>query len=304
MSGPAVSIIIPSYQSSTTIEACLDAVLAQACEKAFEVIVVDSGTDATASVVRDGYPAVRLLKADQRLDPAMARNWGARQARAPILAFLDSDCVPAARWLDGLCAALEEGRYDAIGGAIRNGNAAPSGASWAGYFCEFREFLPRGIAVDAANVTVGNAAYRREVFERAGGFPEGYFPQEDQVFHARFLAVGGRICFNPAIVVHHTHRSGVGAFLAHQVRIGQANARVVCALGLSGAAIASRRWLATVLLPALATYRFARTVTVCWSEERFLLCRRPDVALLCWLGMFAWGLGFARSSDGGAAAPR
>jgi GT2 family glycosyltransferase len=303
-SAPAVSVVIPSFQSSSTIEACLDALVAQRLGETFEVIVVDSGTDATASLVRDRYPAVRLLKADRRLDPATARNWGAREARAPILAFLDSDCVPAAHWLERLRAALENGRYDAVGGAIRNGGATLTGASWAGYFCEFREFLPRGIAVQAANVTLGNAAYRREVFERAGRFPEGYFPQEDQVFHVRFLAAGGRICFNPEIVVDHTHRSGVRAFLAHQVRIGRANARVVCALGLNGAAIASRRWLATLLLPALASYRFARTVMVCWAEERCLLCRRPDVAILCWLGMIAWGVGFAGFTEAGASARR
>jgi glycosyl transferase family 2 len=191
---------------------------------------------------------------------------------------------------------LEDGTYDAVGGAIRNVEGATS-ASWAGYFCEFREFLPLGAAGDATNLTLGNAAYRRDTFHRAGGFPGGYFPQEDQVFHCRLIAAGARIRFDPSIVVTHAHRSTVTAFLAHQRRIGAANARVVSALGLKGAGIASRGWLAAALLPALATYRFARTVATCWNQERCLMIRRPAIAGLCWLGMFAWGVGFARVKD-------
>jgi len=288
-----VSIVIPSFQSAATIDACLAGVFAQTADGPFEVIVVDSGTDGAADLVLRNAPAARLVQSDVRLDPAAARNWGARQAAGSVLAFIDSDCVPDAEWLQRLCTVLSDGSYDAVGGAIRNAEPSTS-ASWAGYFCEFREFLPRGTATDAMNLTLGNAAYRRETFERVGRFPTGFFPQEDQVFHHRLLAAGGRIRFDPSIVVTHTHRSRVPAFLAHQVRIGAANARVVCALGLTGAAIASRRWLAVVLLPVLATYRFAGTIAACWRLQRYLIVRRPAVVALCWLGMIAWGVGFAR----------
>jgi GT2 family glycosyltransferase len=273
--------------------ACLDAVFRQVEVRAFEIIVADSGTDGTAALIARRYPTVRILKSATRLDPAAARNWGAREARGRVLAFLDSDCIPGDDWLARLSAALEGGTYEAVGGAIRNVEGA-SAAAWAGYFCEFREFLPGGVATDATNLTLGNAAYRRDAFERAGGFPVGYFPQEDQVFHRRLVAIGARIRFDPSIVVAHAHRNTVGAFLAHQRRIGVANARAVNTLAVKGAGIASRRWLATTILPALATYRFARTFARCWAEERCLMIRRPSVAGLCWLGMFAWGLGFAR----------
>src|SRR5258706_596419 len=83
----------------------------------------------------------------------------------------------------------------------------------------------------------GTAAYRRDTFWRAGAFPVGYFPQEDQIFHQRLLAIGARIRFDPSNVVTHAHRTNIGAFLAHQARIGAANARVVRALGLQGKTI-------------------------------------------------------------------
>jgi glycosyltransferase involved in cell wall biosynthesis len=295
--GIRASVIIPSFQSARTIDACLGGIFRQVSAGPFEVIVADSGTDQTAELIAQRYPAARVLKSEKRLDPALARNWGAHEARGPVLAFIDSDCAPGPDWLARLCSALENGSYDAVGGAIRNVEGANS-ASWAGYFCEFREFLPLGAPADATNLTLGNAAYRRAIFQQAGGFPGGYFPQEDQVFHNRLLAAGARILFDPSIVVRHVHRSTVSSFLAHQRRIGAANARVVRTLGLKGAGIASRRWLATALLPGLATYRFGRTIAACWRQEHCLVLRRPSIAGLCWLGMVAWGVGFARPRAG------
>ena len=297
MSGAiAVSVIIPSFQSAGTIEKCLAGVLAQAASRPYEVIVADSGPDGTATLIARRFPAVRVLKSAVRLDPAQARNWGVSESRGAILAFIDSDCVPERDWLARLCAVLEGGTYDAVGGAIDNVEGATA-ASWAGYFCEFREFLPGGAACDRTYLTPGNTAYRRDTFEKAGGFPAGYYPLEDQVFYERLRAVNARIRFDPGIVVRHHHRSNVGAFLAHQRKIGASNALVATRLGAQGAAIASRPWLAAGLLPALATYRFGRTVTACWKQERFLMLRRPLVTGLCWLGMFAWGLGFCSHTD-------
>jgi GT2 family glycosyltransferase len=207
--------------------------------------------------------------------------------------FIDSDCVPERDWLQRLCHAIEDGRCDGVGGAIRPIDGSNS-ASWAGYFCEFREFMPGGLPTDATHLTPGNVAYRRDVFERAGGFPGGFFPLEDQVFYSRLHAAGARMRFDPSIVVTHAHRSEIGTFLAHQRKIGAADSLVARALERRGAWIAARPLVALTLLPALATYRFARTVAACWKHENHLLLRRPSVFGLCWVGMFAWGLGFAR----------
>jgi len=278
-------------------------VLAQDLGDAFEVVVVDSGSDATADIVRREFPAVRLLHSNTRVSAELARNWGAREARASILAFLDSDCIAEPDWLRRLCVTLDQCMNDGIGGAVRPVDRS-NAVAWAGYFCEFREFLPGGAAAEATYLTPNNAAYRRETFLRAGGFADGYFPLEDQVFYRRLRRVGARTRLDPSIVVKHHHRSHISGFLTHQVRIGEANARVVRAIGAQGAWIASHPSAAMALLPALALYRFARTVAACWKAERYLLLRRPDVAGLCWLGMWGWAFGFVRASAGETVVPR
>jgi GT2 family glycosyltransferase len=293
---PICSVIVPSYRSARTIAACLTALLEQELSLAYEVIVVDSSPDETAELVRRHFPQVRLIHLAQQTDPARARNIGAQHARGTVLAFIDADCTAAPDWLARLYSAVIDG-YDAVGGATANGNGETL-ISWAGYMCEFREFLPGGLPGDVQNLSLNNAAYRRSFFEQAGGFPAGYFPQEDQVFHHPLARAGARIRFDPDIVVAHIHRTERAAFLRHQRSIGRANAQVLAQLDLPGAAVARRPWLVALALPALIVLRFARTLAACRNVERKIVLRRPMLAWLCWLGMCWWGVGFLEGAAG------
>lgn len=284
------SVIVPSYRSIDTIAACLESLLCQDFALPYEVIVVDSSPDATATIVRERFPTVRLTHLATQTDPATARNLGAQQANGTVLAFIDSDCTAPTDWLRRLHAVIESG-YAAVGGAITNGNPVNL-VSWAGYMCEFREFLPGGAPRNVGNLTIGNTAYNRESFWAVGGFPAGYFPQEDQIFHSRMVAAGMRIRLDPGITVAHTHRTTLGAYLQHQRRIGRANATVLQHLDLPGAALARRPWLAAATFPVLVPLRFVRTLRACLSVERGLALRRPLLAGLIGLGMLRWGQGF------------
>jgi len=91
---PQVSVIIPTFnRREMTVEA-VRSVLAQR-NASFELIVVDDGsTDGTADAVEEavagaGAP-VSILRTENR-GAAAARNAGAARAKAPLLAFLDSD---------------------------------------------------------------------------------------------------------------------------------------------------------------------------------------------------------------------
>jgi GT2 family glycosyltransferase len=293
---PACSVIVPSYRSARTIAACLTALLAQEFSLRYEVIVVDSSPDETPELVRGHFPQVQLIHMAEQTDPARARNIGAEHAHGEVLAFIDSDCTAAPDWLARLYSVVMEG-YDAVGGATANGNGETL-VSWAGYMCEFREFLPGGLPSDVQNLSLNNAAYRRNFFEQAGGFPGGYFPQEDQVFHYPLARAGARICFDPGIVVSHIHRSERTGFLRHQRSIGRANAQVLAQLDLPGAAIARRPWLVPLALPALIVLRFMRTLAACWNIEHKIVLRRPMLAWLCLLGMCWWGVGFLEGAAG------
>jgi O-antigen biosynthesis protein len=290
MTTPVVSVIVPSFQSAETIRLCLDSLLLQNFTKLYEIIVVDSSEDSTPEIIRQEYPEVQLIHILKKTDPAAARNIGARSAQGDVLVFIDSDCVAGPDWLNRLYKGLNNG-FSASGGGIRNINGG-SPVSWAGYFCEFREFLPQGRERETRNLTLGNAAYIKDAFWEAGVFPEGFFPQEDQVFHHQFVKKGYRINYDPANTVSHRHRSDFCEFLLHQLKIGIANAGVVHRLGLPGNFLIRFPQIALMALPGIITLRFIRTLFSCWKFERYLLFRNPIIILLCAMGMTSWGIGF------------
>lgn len=85
-----VSVIIPTCNRAGFLEKAIDSVLSQSYRN-IELIVVDDGsTDNTPQILaRYGRSIVSLHQSNQ--GPAAARNRGIREARHPLLAFLDSD---------------------------------------------------------------------------------------------------------------------------------------------------------------------------------------------------------------------
>ncbi len=89
---PAVSVVVPTYNRADTIRAAVESVLGQTFAN-FELLVVDDGsTDGTVAALKGmSDPRLRLLKHPRNLGGNAARNTGIREARAPWVAFQDSD---------------------------------------------------------------------------------------------------------------------------------------------------------------------------------------------------------------------
>ncbi|MCU0561375.1 MAG: glycosyltransferase [Desulfobacterales bacterium] len=88
--GPAVSVIIPTYNRAWCLRQAVDSVLSQEY-KAFEVIVVDDGsTDDTPRLLAEYAGRITVLRQANR-GVSAARNAGIAAARAELIAFLDSD---------------------------------------------------------------------------------------------------------------------------------------------------------------------------------------------------------------------
>lgn len=101
MPQPFVSVIIPTYNRSATIERATRSVLDQSFAD-LELIVVDDGsTDNTGAVVEGiGDARTRLIRLPVNSGPAVARNVGIDAARGTLIAFLDSDDIWLPRKLE------------------------------------------------------------------------------------------------------------------------------------------------------------------------------------------------------------
>jgi glycosyltransferase involved in cell wall biosynthesis len=88
---PAVSVVIPLFNKVDYVGRAIRSVLNQSFTD-FELIVVDDGsTDGGPEVVRAfADPRLRLIWQENE-GPGAARNWGIRESRAELIAFLDAD---------------------------------------------------------------------------------------------------------------------------------------------------------------------------------------------------------------------
>jgi glycosyltransferase involved in cell wall biosynthesis len=90
---PKISIVIPNYNRALDLRRCLDSLLHQSF-KDFEVLVCDDGsTDNSCAIAAEYSDRLDIFfQTDDNFGgPARPRNRGIRLARAPYIAFLDSD---------------------------------------------------------------------------------------------------------------------------------------------------------------------------------------------------------------------
>jgi glycosyltransferase involved in cell wall biosynthesis len=95
-----VSVIIPVFNDAERLKSCLLALENQTYPKnLYEVIVVDNGSDESIEEIVSEFAQV---KPTYEASPGSyaARNKGISLAKGEILAFTDSDCIPAADWVE------------------------------------------------------------------------------------------------------------------------------------------------------------------------------------------------------------
>ena len=286
-----ISVIIPSYNSENTISKCLDSLEDQSHTGDFEIIVVDSSHDRTPEIISTNYPEVKLTHLNKRTDPGTARNIGIGQATWDLIAFLDSDCVPAHDWLERIAGAHELS-YDIVGGIVKNGSGRNDPVGCAGYMSEFRDFLPRKDKQEVTHIPTCNVSYKKRIFRNFGLFQGKYYPQEDLVFNYNLWKQGESILLDPAIQVCHHHRSMLKDFLYHQNRIGKATSKVLRAIPLEGSFIARRSLLATCLLPFITLVKFVKTIRVFLRCQPGFIKECPLVLPVFALGLVCWAIGF------------
>lgn len=168
-----MSVVIPTFQRRASVLEALRSVLAQS-RGDFEAIVVDDGSsDGTAAAVAMLDSRVRCVRRRRNGGPAVARNSGILEARAPVVAFLDSDN----RWKPGHLAEL-------LGLLDAHPNGVLACAQVAGLRGDALD-RPGGLVDGSLDALLGGylltsaVAVRREALEAAGGFDEVLRVAED-----------------------------------------------------------------------------------------------------------------------------
>lgn len=186
LDAPVLSAIVISRNDERLIEKTLRSVVDQECPEPFEVIVVTSGTDRTASIVRERFPQVSLVELSGRALPGRARNAGLRLARGDYVSFPGSHVeLPPGSLAARLRA--HEGGYAMVSGSMLNGTRTRSG--WASYFLDHCAALPGRPSGPLASPPA-HCSYLRPLILELGGFPEDLRAGEDTMVNLRLWGLG------------------------------------------------------------------------------------------------------------------
>jgi GT2 family glycosyltransferase len=183
------------------------------------IIVVDGNQELHRKVVAayDGQPGVRVVASAESVGVSGARDLGLKAARGDVIAFIDDDAAADKDWLEGLVNTYRE--YDAL--AVAGGvlpvwlsgkpDYLPDELYWL-VGLTYEGYAPGGVG-EVRNALGCNMSFKREVFEKVGGFSRGlgfagrgnsYIQGEEPELALRMKTVMGRgVVYDPALIVYH-----------------------------------------------------------------------------------------------------
>jgi rhamnosyltransferase len=218
------SVLILTKNAGPRLAQVLAAVLDQAFDGRFEVVVVDSGSrDGTLELVRS-QPAVKLVEiAPGEFGHGRTRNFAAAQSRGEFLVYITHDAVPQGRdWLSELLKPFADAQVAGVFGrhvAHRDADAFTV-RDLEAHFANIGSYPavlskatdPARYQTDIGWVQLlhffsnNNSALRRAVWERHP-FPDVHFA-EDQLWARSIIEAGYAKAYAADAVVAHSHSFG------------------------------------------------------------------------------------------------
>ena len=162
-----------------------------------EIVVVDASSHRLDYIKQRHQASVRWLDFQQppgvKVSIPHQRNVGVREARGDIIVFTDAGCRLGEKWLARMVAALREGE-SVVAGISEDLRGK-----------DRYELLPQELYKDVylRESPTLNLAFRREVYDAAGGFDENFTYGSDIDFSWRLNDIGYRIRRVPDAVVMH-----------------------------------------------------------------------------------------------------
>ena len=269
-----VTILIPVRDRASMLDRCLAAVAGR-----YPAVVVDDGSADEQAVAKiAALHGASVLRRDRCGGPAAARNTGLAAIETELVAFLDSDCVPPAGWIEALVPHLADplvaavaprictlaprstaARYEQVRGGLDLGDQAarvlPGGRV---AYVPTAALLVRRAALDEVPIGPGllgtGTAGVETPASACGGavFDPALRYGEDVDLIWRLHAAGWRIRYEPVVRVPHESPATWLGLLARRFRYGTSAAPLARRHPANLAPLVLQPWPAATVFAALA----------------------------------------------------
>jgi len=204
------------------LQACLEK-LSRGFPPDGEVIVVSDGGDPELFPNLERFEArlnLRIIHAEHG-GPASARNHGLTAVSAPIVLFLDDDCLPEPGWVEAMAATVQLEPPTAIGGQTINGLPDNPYATTAQLILDLIERDQRALGYPAVFYPCNNIGFPVATLKQLGGFDAGFRTAEDRELCRRWRQAGHELVKAPQAVLAHAPDMNFAGFWHKYVSYGE-----------------------------------------------------------------------------------
>ena len=215
---PLVSVVIACPAWSWMLDECLKG-LSEQTYREFEVIVLPDAEPETPSFSYE-FP-LRVIPTG-KVRPAEKRNIGIAAAKGDVVAFIDDDAYPDARWLENAVKYFGDPAIGGVGGpgvtppgdgflARAGGRVYENVLVSGGY--RYR-YLGGRVRRDVDDYPSCNLLVRTEVLRAINGYRTDFWPGEDTLLCEDIVyGQGRRLVYDPWSIVYHHRRRLFGPHL-------------------------------------------------------------------------------------------
>ncbi len=191
---PEVSVVIPAYNSAAYIAETIESVRNQKFRD-LEIIIVNDGSPDTHELERELSPFMQeiVYVRQQSSGAGGARNTGIENARADLIAFLDSDDIWLPEFLASQIAFLGRGFDMVYCDAVVFRDGSPLRTSFMAGSPSEGEVNCESLLEGRCNVITSGTVVRKDALLKAGLFERGPVKAEDFHLWMRMAKQGSRI---------------------------------------------------------------------------------------------------------------
>lgn len=202
MANPLISVVMPVYNALPFLDDCIQSILTQTFSEFEFVIFDDASSDGSAERLREWASRdsrIRLHEGNARLGLSGSSNAVVEKARASILARMDADDIAHPDRLQRQWAIITSEPDVAVVGTLCDGIDA------AGRVVRPRDrwrLVRRSSFIPFPH---GSAMFRRDVFDRVGGYDETPGGEDQKLFSK--MAAHGRVLTLPDVLYSYRYHA-------------------------------------------------------------------------------------------------